>query len=150
MLNIIYRTKLCCGARLHRVESFYYLYLMPHFYSVETSNRKKRKRERQRGTELGVLILRAPKGVPVPIISSVIGCFFCFWVPTITRDTGRLGASWGFQHFIAVHQVAVILFTRLRIHNRNIRDDGYCEEMERMKSLQINSYGLWDILSVIF
>ena len=48
---------------------------------------------------------------------------FQLLVPTITRDAGCLGACRWLHHLIAVHQVAVVLVSRLCIHNRDIWND---------------------------
>lgn len=49
-----------------------------------------------------------------------------YWqmVPTITRDTGGLGACRGLENLIAVHQITVILVSCLCIHNGDIWNDG--------------------------
>lgn len=50
-------------------------------------------------------------------------CFW-LWIPTVTRHTGCLGAYRWLQHLVAVHQVAVVLISRLGIHNGDIWNDG--------------------------
>lgn len=57
-------------------------------------------------------------------------CFW-LWIPTVTRHTGCLGAYRWLQHLVAVHQVAVILISRLGIHNGDIWNDGNWGQKEK-------------------
>lgn len=73
-------------------------------------------------------------------------------VPTITSHAGCLGACGGFQHLVAVHQVAVILVSCLCIHNRDVRNDGNWEGRRKdtvriCTPLQGDSFLLFELLN---